>query len=160
MPRIRSANKMAVHAVLLFMLAWRRGLTMFLEQPASSLLGSFTPMQEFLQFAMPWQITTSLGAFEAETEKMIKLWSSSKRVAALKRKRKSTGKTLAIKDENGITGKSKSLKLSQAYPTAFGHAVAEVMQAVIGKADINALHEDDVADLIIQHGKAKRAKTR
>ena len=147
MPRIRSANKMAVHAVLLFMLAWRRGLTMFLEQPASSLLGSFTPMQEFLQFAMPWQISTSLGAFEAETEKMIKLWSSSKRVAALKRKRKSTGK-------------SKSLKLSQAYPTAFGHAVAEVMQAVIGEADINALHEDDVADLIIQHGKAKRAKTR
>ena len=145
-PRIRSANKMAMHSVLLMMLAWRRGPTIFLEQPLSSVLGSFTPMKELLDWTMRESVTTSLGAYNAESEKLIKVWSTSQYVADLKRKRTSTGTTLATCVAGKVTGKSKELNNSSAYPLLFGQEVARIMRRIMAAPATENMYEDDLAD--------------
>ena len=144
-PRIRHANKMTVHSVLLMMLTWRRGLTIFLEQPMSSVLSCFTPMKEYLDWAMPECVTTSLGAYNGELEKLIKVWSTYKFVMDLKRKGTSTGVTLATRSSTGVAGKMKDLKRSSAYPKSFGQQIACIMQRILTTSAIDNMYEDDLA---------------
>ena len=146
-PRVRHANKMAVHSVLLMLLAWRRGLTVFLEQPITSLFGSFTPMQELISFALPCVVTTSLGAFGGETEKMIKVWSSTTKAENLKRKRTSSASSstqLVRRSSSGVTGNKEQLKRSSAYPQAFGQAVACIMAECMSECSADDIFEDDL----------------
>lgn len=159
-PRIKSANRMACHVTMLLLLGWRRGLTLFVEQPVSSVLGTFTPIAEMFAFAMPFTVTTSLAAFKATTPKVIKLWSSVP-VDALYRPRILTGQTLAYRSANGsATGKKSILKGSQAYPRLFGRAVAKIVKKRLEEKNIDDIFIDDLAEHIMVKPPKKGNKTK
>lgn len=123
---VLNANRMVILLSLLFSVAYCRGIQLFMEQPSSTVLHHFEPMSTVIKHCMPHKVLTFLGKFGAESAKPILVWSSAEEVQKLKRKRPANMEKLTTRDGDRVTGIHSKLQSSQAYPTAFGEAVAEV----------------------------------
>ena len=137
---VLKANKMVISLALLFAVAYAREIAIFMEQPSSTVLHCLSPMREVIRVCLPYKTLTYLGSYGASSPKPILLWSSSEKVHDLSRKRpeKGTLEQLTTRDAFGtsVTGKKDQLHESQAYPTAFGKAVASLykqLQANVGQ---------------------------
>ena len=76
-----------MQVVRLLLVAFIRGAQIIIENPLSSLLWMYQPMKTFVDLCCPYQATTYLGAFDAETEKGLVLRSSMDSITEVKRKR-------------------------------------------------------------------------
>ena len=126
--RVLNANSMVTIVTVLFLLAYTRGVHCWLEQPTSSLMAAFSPMTEFLTFAMPHRQAVFLGAFGASSQKPLLVWCTSPVVTLLARPKPVHCKQrLCRKVKGRYYGKKADLTGSSAYPAAFGRAVARLM---------------------------------
>jgi hypothetical protein len=157
-PRTRNANMMVYNLCLLLIAAYLRGVHLLVEQPHGSLMAHFWPFSAVIKL-MTHQVTTYLHAFGHLTMKTLTIWSTNKAVQDLKRPKPKQYETLCRKHDKGTTGKPDKLKQSQAYPKAFGEAVAQITVAALREADVHDLYECDVAaslvNLILDRGKGK-----
>ena len=114
---------------MLFLLAHNRNVNLFLEQPLTSLMPRFSPMKEVIEFCLEHKQMVWLSAFGAPSDKPLSIFCSSPAVASLKRsKPHNASSKLYVRNARGkCTGCSKALKESQAYPQAFGEAVAQIV---------------------------------
>jgi len=129
--RVQNANLIVQALSVLFVVAWLRGAYLFLEQPGSSLLPRCFEMGigHVIRALMPYKARTFLGSYGADTAKPIDVWCTSPKVRKLQRKMRSHSKKLFKVNKNGgVDGIHDALKASQAYPRAFGIAVAQVFQ--------------------------------
>ena len=111
----------------------------------------FTPFAEFVVSCMPHCVTTYLGDpdFGADSEKGIKVWSTSHKVLDLKRARpKHCRKKLSRKTATGVNGITKSLQMSSAYPAGFGAAVANIFCCLKQRAGSDAMFVDDLGAVV------------
>ena len=108
------------------------------------------------------KVTTYLRAFGHDTMKGLTIWSTNKRVRALKRAKPTDYNTLCRKHEKGTTGKPDELKKSQSYPRAFGEAVAQITWDALQEADMHDIEEREVANslmtMILGTSKPKRVR--
>ena len=160
-PRIRYANKMVYNLCLLLLAAYLIGLNIFVEQPHGSLMAHFWPFSDLARL-LRYKITTYLHAFGHRTMKGLCIWSTRKDASNLRRKKPKEYETLCRKHDKGTTGKVKALKESQAYPRAFGEAVAEITLAALHECDMHDLFADDLAINIVNAivGTQRHKKTR
>ena len=83
-------------------------------------------MGTVIKHCLPCKVLTYLGKFGAESAKPVIIWSSVPEVEKLKRKRPIDMQKLTVKDGERVTGINAKLRNSQANPTAFGEAMAQV----------------------------------
>ena len=129
--RVLNANSMVVIVTVLFMLAYTRGVHCWLEQPTTTLMSSFTPMCEWIEFAMPHRQLVYLGAYGSATQKALYVWCTSPIVTLLERSKPLGKRTLCRNTKGKCTGKKTALSASSAYPQAFGDAVVELMVVLL-----------------------------
>lgn len=132
---VRDGNLMVHRMVLLLLLASSRGIWWVLEQPRGSLLWRHPAWQELIQRVAVFRHSTQLGRFGGATAKATWLWSNRKCVSEVEEHRISEqppAKPLAVMVRKYVDGSGKNrvsggrdLKASQAYPFAFGMAVAK-----------------------------------
>ena len=129
-PSVKRSNRMVVLLVMLFLLSVSRGVHVWLEQPASTIMKFFTPMKEFLETYM-YEQQVWPKSYGSKTMKPLSIWSSSEAVHGLKRYKPRPGVRLSKPARcGGTTGIAKELKESSAYPAAFGKAVAMLMKTI------------------------------
>jgi len=161
--RVRSGNRMVVRLVLIMLVLWMKGAHLFLENPSSTVIHWFSPLREVIQCILVHRISTPLSAYGSSTMKPITIWSSSPRVSSLHRPKAIVQEKLFSRKDNCVTGKRAALKSSQAYPAAFGRAVAQIFLEIAKEASIGDLLEQDAAALLasklssVEH-KTKRAR--
>eukprot|EP00959_Pyramimonas_sp_CCMP1952_P448050 9382133-Pyramimonas_sp.AAC.1 len=120
---------MALRSLLLSLLADMLGVIVTYEQPTSSVLHELPYNARF--FGEMNKITTYMGAFGGDTVKPTKLFSTSRKVNALIRKRPAPRrfqKLYRSVTSNGVRkvhGKKLAMKGSSAYTERFGAAVAQ-----------------------------------
>ena len=160
-PRIANANRMVVITTMLFLAAFVRAVHIFLEQPLATVMMEFSPMKEFLEWACPWTSSTNMQSFNGSSLKPLKLWSTSKKVQDMdRRKPKDKKNTLAVKTGKGVTGKGAELKRSQAYTAAFGKAVVDIMTELLAEEGDDVWMEDDQMPWIELGSVLRRVKKR
>ena len=132
-PRIAHANRMVTLLVFLYLVAWRRGVHIFMENPLSTIMHMFSPMMEFIDSCLKHKVTCYMGAYGGDTVKPLSIWSTTSKVARLwtKKPKMKKAKKLSTTRAHGVDGNKKELKASQAYPLAFGKAVAAIFQALL-----------------------------
>ena len=140
-PRIRHANQMVVHLVFVLLLAWVRGVQLYVENPVSSLINFFSPFKELVDTVLLHKATVHLGSYGAESQKSVTIWSTSPLVHRLKVPKVPSLVKLASRTSSGVTGKGKELKVSQAYPRRFGEVVAKLVQENLRAASSEDLME-------------------
>ena len=159
--RIRLGNMMVVRCVVIMLLAWARGVHLWLENPSGTLIHEFSPLREFLTACMPWRCTAHMCSYGASSQKTMWIWSTSNLVNKLERvKRPVKERLCVVKKVNGrtyVTGLRKELKSSQAYPLAFGQAVANLFATIKKRQNIHDMLDATTADNIVK-GKGNSAK--
>ena len=150
-------NKMVVNLTLLGLLAWVRGAHIFVENPVGTLIHKFSPFEEFLTSCCPHRSVAHLCSYGAPSQKSVLLWSSTPLVANLKLPKVPTTQRLTVRDENGVTGLSKALKSSQAYPVQFGVVVTKIVRECLEMRSSDDLLLPDAGDEG-ERIKAKRAR--
>ena len=90
----------------------------------------FSPMKEFIAWAMTFKIRTCLSNFGAASMKPIEVWSTHRFVNILQTSPKRCATKLVVKKKGRVNGRGKLLKKSQAYPRLFGKKVAKVFKAI------------------------------
>lgn len=162
-PRVRRANVMVMHVVILLLIAWLRNLHLWIEQPVSSLMNYFSPFGEFLRSCVKHNVVTYLGApdFGADTAKPIQVWSSSREVEKLKRNKPKLSKRLVHNaDDGSVHGNKSLLKDSSAYPKGFGLAVAHVFAGLARLCGRDVMFEDQLGAVCSDRLLAKRGRKR
>ena len=160
--RTRQSNFMVVRLALILLVAWLRGVHLFMENPVSSVIQHFSPMREVVQCLLTHRVVCHLCSFGADTQKSVAIWSTTPLVSKLYRPKVPTSKRLCTRDGDSVTGKAKELKQSQAYPRDFGVAVAAIYCELFQKADVNDMLDSEVATIVSQalvsggRGKRKR----
>ena len=119
---VREGNEIAKRTIALLMLAASLGAFIYMEQPCSSYMVKAEPGRSFTRTFARHSVTTSLGAFGAETQKNIKVWSNDPACRRLKRNKCGHHMaTLTHRSAGGsITGNKETMTASQAYPKEFG----------------------------------------
>ena len=145
--RVKDANVMVIHVVIILLVAWYRNLNMFTEQPQGSLMGEFTPMREFISSCLPLSCSTFLGAFGAPSAKPVLIRSTAMGVQTLARKRPQNLERLADNINGRVNGKSAKLKESSAYPKEFGQYVAAIIKKASLAPSIRELFWDGAANM-------------
>ena len=150
-PRIRASNTMVVRLVLLMLLAWSRGVHLYMENPSSTIIHYFSPLQEFIMSVLKFKVTVHLSSYGSVYPKPIAVWSTTPQVESLKRKKAMASEKLSTRNSDGsVTGRRKQLKGSQAYPPEFGKAVSAIYKRVAAEASMDGLLEED-AHAILAH---------
>ena len=125
---VREGNEIAKRTIALLMLAVSIGAFIYMEQPTSSFLPKAQPNLAFIQSCMRHSVSTSLGAFGAETQKNVTIWSNDPKVSSLYRKKGKHQRTLTHRSTGGsVTGKKKDMTKSEAYPKEFGQVYGELV---------------------------------
>lgn len=151
-PRVRAGNAMVVRLVILMIVVWLRGVHIFVENPMSTVVHYFSPFREVVETLLVHKITVYLSAYGAPSRKAVTLWSTTPMVKTLRRAPGEAKERLSIRGEDGaVTGCRAALKSSQAYPKAFGEAVAAIIRQIAAKKDPSDLLDDDLEDLLVQH---------
>ena len=110
------------------MLAASLGAFIYMEQPVSSYLVKAEPGRSFAETCARHSVTTSLGAFGAETQKSIKIWSNDPACWRLKRLPGRHMATLTHRSAGGsVTGIKETMTASQAYPKEFGNTYGKMV---------------------------------
>lgn len=160
--RTRIGNMMVVRCVLLMLLAWARGVHLWLENPHSTLIHEFSPLKEFLGACMPFKCTVHMCSYGSSCQKTMWIWSSSALVLKLKRVKGPVTERLCSKKRVGIalqvTGRRKELKDSQAYPLPFGQAVAALFATIKKKQSVHDLLDTVVAAAVQEAGCKRKSK--
>ena len=146
---VRSGNRMVVRLVLVMIVAWIRGCHLFLENPMTTVVNFFSPMREAIQCLLNFKVTLPLSAYGSSSHKFITIWSTTPLVQQLYRKKGVAAETLATNKDGCITGKHKALKTSQAYPPAFGAAVAQIYMTLARDQNVNDLLDEDALSLLV-----------
>ena len=125
---VREGNEIAKRTIALLMLAVSIGAFVYMEQPTSSFLPKAQPNLAFIRSCMRHSVSTSLGAFGADTQKTLKIWSNDPGVSSLYRKKGKHQMTLTHRSTGGsVTGKKETMTASQAYPKEFGQVYGELV---------------------------------
>ena len=156
---VTDANWMVARVTMIWMLIVASGGFFLLEQPGSSLM-CLHPRVNAFALALEkcgqsfHHISTWMGMFGGETPKRTRLWSNSHHVTMLKRKLKKdlfTKSTTCTRDPiraaaglSSINGNGKTLHETQAYPEGYGHAVADMYEAI--QYNVQPDEEPDVSD--------------
>ena len=125
---VRQGNSLAVVTTVLCLLGWLVDVGFIVEQPMSSILGSFPCISKLFKLTEPTEVCTWMGAFNGATPKPLRLWGTSKWVCQLKRVKPATSagrRSLVKKKGKQVTGLRAALKESQSYTAAFGAAAAD-----------------------------------
>ncbi len=121
----------------MIVLAHHLGVSIFLEQPLSSVMDEHDRMQWLLKRVVIYMVTEYLGHHGANTAKPVKLYSNRsaigeitayRSVLALPTRTKTAKTYYNSKGEKTVDGVAHALKASQEYPDGFGVAVAELLK--------------------------------
>jgi len=127
---VRQGNEQMIITSLIFFVAWLLQNSPVLEQPQTSVMCHARPMCTVLEFIGATRTATYLSQFGGCTMKPLQLWHVGPAYGALSRPYpiKFVAKTTLVKRlaGNRFSGKRHQLKASQAYPPAFGVAVAAI----------------------------------
>ena len=146
--RVRSGNCMVVRLVLIFLVAWTRGVHLFMENPVSTLIHEFSPLREFIQCLMPFRSCAHLSFYGATSQKPLSFWSTSRQVFHLRCPKGKAVEKLSVKNGDSVTGNRKALKSSQAYPKAFGEKVASIFAQILSRKSLSDLFESDACKIL------------
>ena len=143
---VRTANRMVDFTVLLIVVAYARGVEVYLEQPCSSVMPHYPCVEALFAWITMYKLPTSLGNFGADSTKPVNIFTSesSPRVHFLIKHggsgpAKGAKRALCTRDAEGrVSGIKKALKSSQHYPPQFGEVVA--------RAASSSLYERVLAD--------------
>ena len=150
-PRVRAGNVMVVRLVIIMIVVWLRGVHIFVENPMSTLVHYFSPFREVVETLLKHKTTVSLSAYGAPSRKAVTLWSTTPLVKTLHRVPGKARERLSIMGKDGsVTGVRAALKSSQAYPKAFGEAVAGVIRQIAVQKDPADLLDEDLEDMLVQ----------
>ena len=146
----RAHNNLANISIDLAWLAFCLGLHVVIEQPLSSILFNYAPMQALIGNANLQRATVQLGGFGAASQKPLQLWGTVPWLLQLaqdsKQRQKSTkvggtpmcqrGAKLVSAKINSfgrkiVHGNRSALKESSAYPPEFGRVVGELHRKII-----------------------------
>lgn len=128
---VKEGNILMKHTCAVLLIAWLRGVYVFVEQPCSSLMRLAEPMRSFFILIANIQVRVCLGSYGGSSPKPIYVYSNNQAVLSLKRKLPSKAKwdkLAEITEDGQVNGLSKKLKQSQAYPEKFGEAVAKITE--------------------------------
>ncbi|CAK0883741.1 unnamed protein product [Prorocentrum cordatum] len=133
-PWVQKANTMVSRVMLLVRILQSRGVFWVLEQPASSLMVHHPRFQELINDMDVHSVRMYMGNFGAETEKATILYSGSpevKKIGGQKRRPHLHCPNKLVDESVDATGATKAtgnsrLKMSQAYPRAFGFAIRKI----------------------------------
>jgi len=138
----RAHNNLADISIDLAWLAFCLGLHVVIEQPLSSILFDYAPMQALIAKTRMQRATVQLGGFGAASMKPLQLWGTvpwlPQLAQASKQRQKSAkpGEKLThTRTDNlgraNVTGKKAALKESSAYPPEFGRVVGELHRKLL-----------------------------
>ena len=146
----RAHNNLADISIDLAWLAFCLGLHVVIEQPLSSILFDYAPMQAFISKTSMQRVTVQLGGFGAASMKPLQLWgtvpwlpqlaqASKQRQKSAKRGdaklRQGCEKLTYVKTDGlgraNVHGNKTALKESSAYPPEFGRIVGELHRKII-----------------------------
>ena len=130
---VRKGNEQMIITSLIFLVACLQQNSPVLEQPLGSVMPRARPLQTVLEFLGASKTVTYLARFGGETVKPLQLWHVGPAYGALRRSypiRFRAKVSLVKKHGKRFTGKKGILKASQAYPPAFGAAVAAITDDV------------------------------
>ena len=119
---VRCANKMVDFTILLIMVAYARGVEVYLEQPCSSVTPHYPCVAALFSWITMYRLPTSLGNFGADSNKPVNIFTSesNRRVHhAIKHGGCTTAaeRPLCTRDAEGlVSGIKKALNNSQHYP--------------------------------------------
>ena len=141
----RAHNNLADISIDLAWLAFCLGLHVVIEQPLSSILFNYAPMQALIGNTNLQRATVQLGGFGAASRKPLQLWGTvpwlSQLAHASTQRQKSAkpGEKLSVTrtDNLGrqvVTGKKAALKESSAYPPEFGRVVGQLHRKLLESA--------------------------
>ena len=131
---VQVANRMVEYTTLLFVIAYWRGVAIYLEQPQSSVMPWYPCVRALFEYVDMTRLPVSLGSYGGDSAKPVFIWTSetnvrihyriktsgTQKVDPLKRK------ALCVRSSTGaVTGNKKALKDSQHYPTSFGLTIAD-----------------------------------
>ncbi|CAK9025813.1 Putative rhamnose biosynthetic enzyme 1 [Durusdinium trenchii] len=135
-------NILVMRVLYILWYAWQRGVFFIWEQPLSSVMFAWKPVQMFLASCNARRVSFPMGSFGAKTMKFTTIWGtlpslhSLKRPINIKQLREALARTsvsLVKKsiDKSGkrrIAGDKKKLADSAVYPRDFGMAVAALFR--------------------------------
>lgn len=130
---VRKGNEQMIITSLIFLVACLRQNLPVLEQPLNSVMPRARPLLTVFQFVGASKTVTYLASFGGETVKPLQLWHVGPAYGALRRAYPIRFKAkFALVNRRGkrFSGKKGILKASQAYPPAFGAAVAAITDRV------------------------------
>lgn len=134
-PWVLAANQTIAIVSFMALLCWICHVDFVLETSKSSLIGFTNEMVGLVQITSACRTRTFLGAFGSSSPKEVKFWGTAPWLGRLWQPGPLTsmplGRLCRIHvDERGrkrVSGKRKSLQLSEHYPDAFGKFVASLM---------------------------------
>ena len=131
---VRDSNAMVEFTTLLFVIAYGRGVEIYLEQPQSSVMPWYPCVEALFQWVNMTKLPVQLGTYGGESSKPVFIWTSETNVRIHFRIRRggtqkleaSKKKKLCVRSATGaVTGIKSALKNSQHYPTEFGVTIAD-----------------------------------
>ena len=134
---------MVVRLCLLMLVAWVRGVHLFMENPMSTVIHFFSPLRELIGCILKHKVTVFLSSYGSPCPKPIMIWSTTSHVQRLWRRKGGAQERLTTSENGSVTGCRKALKASQAYPTAFGEAVASIFVSLAKERSLDDLLEED-----------------
>ena len=126
--RVAQANLQVENFCVLAALAWLRGCDWVVENPSSTVIHKFKPLDRLMAWTGSSTTRTYMGAFGSEHCKPLQLWSSWNGIQTMKRKKPLGCKPLARRKGKSVTGLRGDLTRSAAYTKAFGQAFAKSLK--------------------------------
>ena len=125
---VRTGNKLMEVSAMLYFLTHLMSNIAILEQPKDSVMPQCSTMKLVLEFSFSHHIKTCGSAFGTRSQKPWQIWSNDGSIARLIRRRPDIEcEPLADHGHNGsFTGNQDTMRDSQVYPPAFGHAVFDM----------------------------------
>lgn len=144
--KVLLANVLVMRLLYLIYYAHQRGVYFVIEQPMTSVLFVWKPVQMLLEWCRARRVAFPMGAFGSPTMKMTALWGTLPNLSslhraltwaqlkqALQRREKKDGKTVLVKKTKSKSGQTKvagiksALTKSGIYPYQFGCAIAALI---------------------------------
>ena len=137
LPSVKEGNMLVARTVALLFILQLGATWWALEQPRSSLMTEHPCMRQFFRLQEVWTISLNMGEFGAPTLKPSWLFSNLAIIDELHlhkgvfNKEKDNSLVVLAKGADGsqkVTGRTKDLKASQAYPPKFGRAMNAIFK--------------------------------
>ena len=135
-PMVQESMLTLAHYCILLLVAYARNVYWVVEQPGDSRLYDTTLWQHVASLCQATRVWTWQGAFGADCHKATCLWGTVAEISQLARSRPvmpdaakhytNEHKPRSTKRRTAVTG-AKSLKSTEAYPTAFAEAIIDIM---------------------------------